>query len=143
MKHVIAASILAIGIVVAANAQNGSLCPSGDVQHWDKIIFEITKDRNRPSVIPESYLKARLDIRVLADPGTLLNTQTEASNAVATRFGLLESQLDKLVIRVLDVKYEVIACLQGPRGQRGLQGLRSTRRQSSLRGSADKVQEHT
>ncbi len=102
-----------------------SVCPpSGQVQHWDKIIFKIKKDKTNS--IPPEYLNTDLDLKILDPPGTIVNLKQEIINHLKQQFFLQQLEPADVKIDIVDVRYEVITCgftgPEGPQGPEGSQG---------------------
>ncbi len=87
----------------------------GQVQHWDKIVFKISKDPN--GVIDPAYLKTPLDIKVLDDPGEVANIDAKVRDFINTHGianispplpGTTLTVADQLKIKIVDVEYAII-----------------------------------
>jgi hypothetical protein len=119
----VATFILLSGPDVLAQ-QLTSVCPEdGEAQHWDKIIFEVKLAKKQSPVIPPEFLGVTLDLKILDPPETILNLDQEVRNAVADRFNLGDFDAERLKIKIIDVKYQIVTCaFTGPQGQQGVPG---------------------
>jgi len=101
--------------IFAGTALPSSPCPAdGQVEHWDKIIFQVEDD---PSKILEELelLKTPMDLKILEPPDTVVVLKEEVSNALADKFGHTSEQASALKIEIIDVKYQTVTCgLTGP-----------------------------
>jgi len=125
----IAATILLGTVLIASNtftnnvvAQTGlpsSPCPpDGEVQHWDKIVFQITGDSSK--TIPKDMLKKTLDLKILDTPEEVVDLEQEVKNAVGVKFGVDPADLK---IKIKDVLYQTVTCAAaGPAGEIGPEG---------------------
>jgi len=92
--------------VVAQTALPSSPCPpDGEVQHWDKIVFQITGDKSK--TIPKNMLKKTLDLKILDTPEEIVDLEQEVKNAVGIKFGVDPSDVK---IRIKDVLYQTVSC---------------------------------
>ncbi len=111
-----------------------SQCPPGDqVQHWDKIVFQINSFRNgnddgkqQPiGSIPASYMGTDLDLKIADQPGVVSNIKQEIVNSLASQFTLTTQQQTTLYndIKITSDNYETVNCgMTGPQGPPGPQG---------------------
>jgi type VI secretion system secreted protein Hcp len=111
-----------------------SQCPPGDqVQHWDKIVFQISSFRNGADNgkqqpignIPASYMGTDLDLKIADQPGVVANLKQEIVNSLASQFTLTTSQQTTLYddIKISSDNYETVNCgMTGPQGPPGPQG---------------------
>ena len=123
----IVAGIIAIGLVTSlsissVDALPREQCPSGEVQHWNKIVFEVNKDKNNPKTgVP---LEEKMDVVVRATPGELFVIHDAIEERLADEFDIPKTQIDKLEIDVTEVKYDTVTCgLRGPEGPPGPTGI--------------------
>ena len=92
---------------VSAQTLPSSPCPpSGQVQHWDKIVFKVEKDTNNK--VP----KGVLDLKILDTPGTVMNLQQAVIDTLATQYGLTPSEKAGLKVEIKDVLYETVTCTE-------------------------------
>ncbi len=111
-----------------------SQCPPGDqVQHWDKIVFQINSFRNGADDgkqqpignIPASYMGTDLDLKIADQPGVVANLKQEIVNSLASQFTLTTQQQTTLYndIKINSDNYETVNCgMAGPQGPPGPQG---------------------
>ena len=111
-----------------------SQCPPGDqVQHWDKIVFQINSfrigdnDGKQQTIgsIPASYMGTDLDLKIADQPGVISNLKQEIVNSLASQFTLTTQQQTTLYndIRITSDNYETVNCgMTGPQGPPGPQG---------------------
>ncbi|MDE1818660.1 MAG: type VI secretion system tube protein Hcp [Thaumarchaeota archaeon] len=111
-----------------------SQCPPGDqVQHWDKIVFQINSFRNGDNdgkqqtigSIPASYMDTDLDLKIADQPGVVANLKQEIVNSFASQFTLTTQQQTTLYddIKITSDNYETVNCgMTGPQGPPGPQG---------------------
>lgn len=111
-----------------------SQCPPGDqVQHWDKIVFQINSFRNGADdgkqqpigSIPASYMGTDLDLKIADQPGVIANLKQEIVNSLLTQFTLTTQQQTTLYndIKIISDNYETVNCgMTGPQGPPGPQG---------------------
>jgi len=119
--------ILLSGPDVLAQQLTSDCPPEGEVQHWDKIIFNVELDKRQGPVIPPEFLGVNLDLKILDPPETILNLDQEVRNTVASRFSLTSLDADLLQIKIIDVKYQIVTCaFTGPQGPQGLPGADGT-----------------
>ncbi len=129
------ATILVVTVLITSNsliAQAGtstitSVCPpDGEVEHWDKIVFEIDKDES--DTISEENLKARMEIKILDAPEQIINLELKIANLVGAEFAVDPADLK---IKIKDVLYQTVSCAPsgpgpvgatGPAGPAGLAG---------------------
>jgi len=99
--------------VEAQTALPSSPCPpDGEVQHWDKIVFQITDDKSK--TIPKDMLKKTLDLKILDTPEEIVDLEQEVKNAVGEKFGVDPSDVK---IKIKDVLYQTVSCAgSGPAG---------------------------
>lgn len=109
--------------VTAQTALPSTACPPlGQVQHWDKIIFKIKKDRNVPP-LSTFFVGSEFDIKVLDDPDTVVNLQALARTKLVSVFGITQAQANNLDIGIEQVEYQTVSCgQQGPAGPPGPSG---------------------
>ena len=92
--------------------------PDGEVQHWDKIVFQITGDKSK--TIPKDMLKKTLDLKILDTPEEIVDLEQEVKNAVGEKFGVDPSDVK---IKIKDVLYQTVTCAAaGPAGEIGPEG---------------------
>jgi len=105
--------------VIAQTASPSSPCPAdGEVQHWDKIVFQITKDESK--TIPKDMLKKTLDLKILDTPEEVVDLEQKVKNAVGVKFGVDPADIK---IKIIDVLYQTVTCgLTGPPGADGAKG---------------------
>jgi len=94
-----------------------SICPEGNVQHWDKIIFAITDPRVAQRI--NVTVNTELDIKVQDDPHKVADIKQK----VIDFFKLPSS--DKRAIKILSVNYAIICALQTPPSMQTLSPLHS------------------
>lgn len=105
--------------VVAQTVLPSSPCPpDGEVQHWDKIVFQIKGDDSK--TIPKDMLKKTLDLKILDTPEEVVDLEQEVKNAVGVKFGVDPADLK---IKIIDVLYQTVTCAAaGPPGEIGPAG---------------------
>lgn len=142
----IAAAVVLSSLMIASNTITTALaqstaptiptsqCPPGDqVQHWDKIVFQINSFRNGDNdgkqqtigSIPASYMGTDLDLKIADQPGAISNLKQEIVNSIASQFTLTTQQQATLYndIRITSDNYETVNCgMTGPQGPPGPQG---------------------
>ena len=90
---------------ISAQTLPSSPCPpSGQVQHWDKIVFKVEKDTGNK--VP----KGVLDLKILDTPGTVMNLQQAVIDTLSTQYGLTASEKAGLKVEIKDVLYETVTC---------------------------------
>jgi len=93
--------------VIAQTSRASSPCPAdGEVQHWDKIIFEITKDISK--TIPKEKLKKTMDLKIIDTPEQVVDLEQEVANAVGEKFDVDPADLK---IKIKDVLYQTVTCV--------------------------------
>jgi len=104
--------------VFAGTALPSSPCPaSGQVEHWDKIIFLVEDDPSK--TIDEKFLKTPLDLKIRDTPEKVVFLIEEVRNAVADEFGLEPDQASALKLEIIDVKYQTVTCgFEGPQEEK-------------------------
>jgi len=123
----IAATILLGTILVISNTLTNDVlaqtlpsspCPaSGQVEHWDKIIFLVEDDPSK--TIDEKFLKTPLDLKIRDPPEKVVFLIEEVRNAVADEFELDAAKASALKLEIIDVKYQTVTCgVTGPQGER-------------------------
>ena len=135
----IAATIILGGIILASNTLNTALaqtappsttsvCPPGDqVQHWDKIVFMIVKEREGgdngvhfTGNIPPQMFNTELDLKISDQPGVIANLKQEIINTLTNQYQLTPKQQSSLNIKIISDSYETVTCGQtGPQGPAG------------------------
>ena len=133
----IAATILLGTVLIASSAFTNNVIaqavdpttpcpPPNEVQHWDKIIFQIKNDNNdQENEIIKKLIdeNAVLDIKVLDDPEVVVDLGDVARASLISTHGISQGQADNLEIEIIDVLYETVNCAeQGPQGIQGPQG---------------------
>jgi len=130
------AAITITSLLLATNSLTGisaltasSPCPAdGTVEHWDKIIFEVKKDKNDPKLtaVREGSI---FDIKVIDDPNSVVDLKALAKAKLVSAFGITQAQASKLDIDIRDVEYQIASCgnqgtqgIQGEQGPQGIQG---------------------
>src|SRR5579872_328938 len=138
MAIVLSALMIASNTLTTATAQTTSTiptsqCPPGDqVQHWDKIVFQISSFRNGEDNgkqqpignIPTSYMGTDLDLKIADQPGVVANLKQEIVNSLASQFTLTAQQQTTLYndIKINSDNYETVNCgMAGPQGPPGPQ----------------------
>ncbi len=120
------ATLLVVTVLITSNsliAQAGTsttttVCPpDGEVEHWDKIVFEIDKDES--DTISEDNLKARMDIKILDAPDQIINLEERVADLVGAQFGVDPADLK---IKIKDVLYQTVSCASGGSGSAGPTG---------------------
>ena len=110
-----------------------SQCPPGDqVQHWDKIVFSIQKERDGNGkgvspigAIPITMLNTELDIKIADQPGVVANLKQEIVDSLANQYTLTAAQKTSLFnsIKIISDSYETVNCgMTGPQGPAGPKG---------------------
>ena len=136
----IIAAIILSGIILTSNtlstalAQTApattSVCPPGNqVQHWDKIVFQIQSSRegndgkpNSIGNIPIKYLGTVLDLKVFDQPGVVADLKQEIVDSMTSQYQLTSQQQVTLynAIKIISDNYETVNCgMTGPQGQKG------------------------
>jgi hypothetical protein len=135
----ISATVLLAGILFLSNgfnlAEAGEIvppppppstnCPAdGTVQHWDKVVFEITKDKSQK--IPKNSLDSEHIIILNDQANEIINIEDKVKDKIRQKWGLSLRETVDVEVKIIDVKYETVNCgLQGdtgPQGQQGPQG---------------------
>ena len=98
-------------------------------EHWDKIIFMVTKDPSKNKVFPVSLLNKELDIKVLDDTSKVADIQQKVKNFLAggpsfdpssrnadytftpPPLTLTQAQANALTIKIVSVQYAIVCSL--------------------------------
>lgn len=144
----IAATILLGTVLIASNAFTNNVIaqavdpsspcpPSGEVQHWDKVIFQIKNDNNPE---PNEKIKELIDKNTVLDTKVLDDPEEVADLAEVARAALLKKPIeisqtvaDNIEIEIIDVLYETVTCgFTGPQGPPGPAGVSFTTHKQTL-----------
>jgi hypothetical protein len=98
-------------ITYAQTAPGNPPCSAINLQHWDKIVFEIVS----PLVASQAGLPANteLDIKVIDDPSKVVDVK----QTVLSLIKVPQAQRDS--IEIVDVEYSVVCTQGGPAGAPG------------------------
>jgi len=107
---------------------NAALCPEGNIQHWDKVIFNATLvaqaldiDFNTPQGKTPLIEGRTFDVKVLDDPNQLADLQEKVAQKLNSLGYSKDNALEPFVhdikwfnIIIVDVEYAIVCVQPGP-----------------------------
>ena len=102
----VATVLIASNSVIAQSETITSPCPSdGQVEHWDKVVFEISKDKS--GTISKEDLKSTMEIKIRDAPEQVINLEDRVATFVGAEFRV---DPDDLKIKIKEVLYQTVSC---------------------------------
>jgi hypothetical protein len=116
------------GAIAAITDNPQSQCPDGSqIQHWDKIIFVVTRDSSR--VLGHDSVGRQFDLIVPSQPGVVYDLKDVVLTAIENQINPTHDpnvRHKAINLDIVDVKYDVASCgtttIQGPQGLTGATG---------------------